>query len=101
MNRLNNPLTLVIAALALLLLSSMFFTVNESQKAIKLRLGEITDSEFDPGLHFKLPMVHRVIKFDKRLLTLDVKPERVLTSCLLYTSPSPRDATLSRMPSSA
>ena len=24
-----------------------------------------------------------------------------LTSCLLYTSPSPRDATLSRMPSSA
>ena len=41
MNRLNNPLTLVIAALALLLLSSMFFTVNESQKAIKLRLGKI------------------------------------------------------------
>ena len=25
----------------------------------------------------------------------------VLLSCLLYTSPSPRDATLSRMPSSA
>ena len=25
----------------------------------------------------------------------------LLTSCLLYTSPSPRDATLSRMPSSA
>ena len=26
---------------------------------------------------------------------------RLLLSCLLYTSPSPRDATLSRMPSSA
>ena len=26
---------------------------------------------------------------------------RVNTTCLLYTSPSPRDATLSRMPSSA
>ena len=25
----------------------------------------------------------------------------IITSCLLYTSPSPRDATLSRMPSSA
>ena len=25
----------------------------------------------------------------------------VITTCLLYTSPSPRDATLSRMPSSA
>ena len=26
---------------------------------------------------------------------------KMLSSCLLYTSPSPRDATLSRMPSSA
>lgn len=80
MNRLTNPVTLVIAALALLVVSSMFFTVNESEKAIKLRLGEITGFEFDAGLHFKLPFVERVIKFDKRLLTLDVKPERVLTS---------------------
>ena len=30
----------------------------------------------------------------------DIK-DRLLFSCLLYTSPSPRDATLSRMPSSA
>ena len=33
---------------------------------------------------------------------LDQKLDRkVLRTCLLYTSPSPRDATLSRMPSSA
>ena len=32
----------------------------------------------------------------------EAKIKMVLTgSCLLYTSPSPRDATLSRMPSSA
>ena len=30
-----------------------------------------------------------------------VPPNTVLNGCLLYTSPSPRDATLSRMPSSA
>ena len=29
------------------------------------------------------------------------KLDEVLANCLLYTSPSPRDATLSRMPSSA
>jgi len=80
MNRLSNPLTMVFAALALLLVSSMFFTVSEREKAIKLRLGKITDSEFEPGLHFKMPLINRVIKFDKRLMTLDVKPERVLTS---------------------
>ena len=31
----------------------------------------------------------------------DVAAERQVEICLLYTSPSPRDATLSRMPSSA
>ena len=31
----------------------------------------------------------------------DLGAERILSTCLLYTSPSPRDATLSRMPSSA
>ena len=43
-------------------------------------------------------------KLDKGCLILNVEQEdglRVLSVCLLYTSPSPRDATLSRMPSSA
>ena len=31
----------------------------------------------------------------------EIYPDKVVDSCLLYTSPSPRDATLSRMPSSA
>ena len=36
------------------------------------------------------------------LIALDAAEEQIdLNSCLLYTSPSPRDATLSRMPSSA
>ena len=30
-----------------------------------------------------------------------LKPHELFNICLLYTSPSPRDATLSRMPSSA
>ena len=33
--------------------------------------------------------------------SLFLSPESLYESCLLYTSPSPRDATLSRMPSSA
>ena len=38
--------------------------------------------------------------FDQRAAVLRRAAER-LRSCLLYTSPSPRDATLYRMPSSA
>jgi len=80
MNRLNNPLILLGIAVLLLIFSSMVFTVNEREKAIKLFLGEIAEKEYEPGLHFKVPLLENVIKFDKRILTLDVQPERVLTS---------------------
>lgn len=80
MNRLANPLVLIGIALLLLLGSSMVFTVHERERAIKLFLGEITESEYEPGLHFKIPFVERVYKFDSRILTLDVQPERVLTN---------------------
>ena len=39
--------------------------------------------------------------FEIALLDGDLAGTQDLVSCLLYTSPSPRDATLSRMPSSA
>ena len=48
------------------------------------------------GLPFK--HVGSVHAFDKEMA---VQNARDLYTCLLYTSPSPRDATLSRMPSSA
>ena len=38
---------------------------------------------------------------DDRVETVIIVANEVLDACLLYTSPSPRDATLSRMPSSA
>ena len=38
---------------------------------------------------------------NKRMNLSTEKPFEWLNDCLLYTSPSPRDATLSRMPSSA
>ncbi len=80
MNRLANPIVLIGIALLLLLGSSMVFTVDERERAIKLFLGEITESEYEPGLHFKIPLVERIYKFDSRILTLDVQPERVLTN---------------------
>ena len=35
------------------------------------------------------------------LIGKEIRQFKVIKDCLLYTSPSPRDATLSRMPSSA
>jgi membrane protease subunit HflC len=54
--------------------------IDERQLAIKFQLGEIIDSEFEPGLHFMKPLfINNVKKFDKRILTLDTRPERFLT----------------------
>jgi len=80
MNKLANPFVMLFVALMLLLASTMVFTVDERERAIKLTLGNITKADYEPGLHFKLPLFQRVYKFDKRILTLDVQPERVLTN---------------------
>jgi membrane protease subunit HflC len=55
------------------------FVVYQWELAIKLRLGEIVDSDYDPGLHWMFPVINNVKKFDKRIQTLDARPERFLT----------------------
>ncbi len=68
-----------IAAAVLVVGSMATFTVQESEKAIKLQLGQILDAEYEPGLHFKIPFINNVILFDARVQTLDAEPERYLT----------------------
>jgi membrane protease subunit HflC len=70
--------TLLVVAI-LVGLSSVFI-VDEREHAIKFRLGEIVSSHYEPGLHFKAPWpINNVLKLDKRILTLDTRPERFLT----------------------
>ncbi|MFL2508740.1 MAG: protease modulator HflC [Candidatus Pseudothioglobus sp.] len=70
---------IVLAVLGAILLSSSLYTVNETQVAIKLRLGEIVSVESKPGLKFKTPFVNNVVSFDKRIQTLDSAAESFLT----------------------
>jgi membrane protease subunit HflC len=58
---------------------STIFIVNQWEVALKLRLGEIVDDDYSPGLHFRIPVIHDVKKFDSRIQTLDTQPERFLT----------------------
>jgi membrane protease subunit HflC len=60
-----------------------FFTVSETELAVKFRFGEIIESEYEPGLKFKWP-IDNVIKFEKRLMTVDRRPERFLTGGTKY-----------------
>ena len=72
--------TFVLIAAVLLVGLSSLFIVNERQLAIKFQLGEIVKSDYAPGLHIKAPWpINNVRKFEKRILTLDTRPERFLT----------------------
>ena len=72
-------LIILVAALGFVGVSSLFI-VTETEFAIKFQLGRIVKSDYEPGLHVKLPFVNNVRKFDNRLLTLDTNPEQMLTS---------------------
>jgi len=69
----------MLGVIAVVLASFSLFTVTEWEKAILFQLGEIRASDFKPGLHVKIPFINNVRKFDARVLTLDVDPERFLT----------------------
>jgi membrane protease subunit HflC len=65
-------LTYLGAAVALFLLFLSAYTVNQAEQVIITQFGKpIGDPITDPGLHFKLPFVQDVNRFDKRYLAWD------------------------------
>jgi membrane protease subunit HflC len=75
----NRIMPLIILAVALIGIALSAFTVTEREKAILFQFGKIVRSDFEPGLHWKVPFINNVVKFDRRLLTHDANPERILT----------------------
>tara|TARA_B100000767_G_scaffold274369_1_gene307123 strand:- start:2394 stop:3266 length:873 start_codon:yes stop_codon:yes gene_type:complete len=73
------PIVVLIVALLLLLSSSIFYRVLEVETAVKLRFGELVEANIKPGLHVKIPFADVIRKVDRRLLTLDARPESFYT----------------------
>jgi membrane protease subunit HflC len=69
----------VVIGLALVTLLDSVFVVDLRERALVRQFGEIAGREYAPGLHFKLPFVQDVLKFDGRMLTLDNQTENFLT----------------------
>ncbi|MEQ1800290.1 MAG: protease modulator HflC [Gammaproteobacteria bacterium] len=59
--------------------SMSVFTVDERELAIKFRLGKIIQTEFEPGLHFKMPFINNVRKYPRQILTQTNPQELFLT----------------------
>ena len=70
----------VLLGIALVGVGVSAFTVDQTELAIKLRLGEVIRADYEPGLNWKIPAVHTIRKFPKRILTISDRPERVFTA---------------------
>ena len=62
------------------IVSNALYVVNERERAVLLKFGEVVATDIQPGLHFKIPIVNDVRRFESRLITLDSSPQRYLTA---------------------
>ncbi|PAU76576.1 protease modulator HflC [Halomonas salipaludis] len=77
----NNKSLLIVGGLAAAawLASNSLYVVDETERAVKLRFGEVIEENIQPGLHVKIPITQTIRKFDTRVLTLDTDTSRYLT----------------------
>lgn len=72
-------LALYATLIVLFFANSLFFTVQATERAVLLRFGEVVEADLPPGLHFKIPLVHEVRRFDARLQVSDAERTEFLT----------------------
>jgi len=71
--------TIIGVLVVLVVISSSAFVVNQYERAVVLQFGALIKADVSPGLHFKIPFVDRVRKFDGRLQTADMVPASFYT----------------------
>lgn len=82
----NAVLSAIILVIVLFVLSLSMYIVTEGNNALTLRLGALVMESKDipkierPGLHFKIPFITEVKRFDVRLQTLKVDQSRIYTA---------------------
>jgi membrane protease subunit HflC len=71
--------SLVALVVVILLGAQSVYIITEIERAVLLRLGKVVNPDVSTGLHWKIPFVDQVRRFDGRILTLEARAERFLT----------------------
>lgn len=69
---------LIILVLGAVIVSQAMFTVDQKEQALVLQLGNPIGEPRKPGLHFKIPLIQEVKRFDGRVLSVDPPSEQVV-----------------------
>ncbi len=72
-------LIIILVIIALIVIPQAIYTVDMTQQAIILQMGEYKKTVKEPGLHVKIPFIQSVVRFEKRVLTSDTAPAEYLT----------------------
>lgn len=77
----NKTYAYIFGALALFfVISSCTYIVREWQQVIVIELGKPKRTVTKAGLHFKIPIIENLVRFEKRLLEYDADPRVLITS---------------------
>jgi membrane protease subunit HflC len=77
--------TLVVAVLLFLLITNSFYKLSESEQAIITQFGKPVGGAIkDAGLHFKIPMIQALHRFEKRILNWDSSADQIPTADKKY-----------------
>lgn len=77
MKKYSTPL-LILLVIAVVVLSSSVYVVNQAEQAIVLQFGEPVRLVKEAGLKVKIPFIQKVVFYDKRLLNLDPPTQEVV-----------------------
>jgi len=75
-------IALAIAAFVAFVVSDSLFVVNQSESAVVRQFGRFVRETSEPGLQAKIPFVQEAIKFDRRILALDMPSQTLLVGQL-------------------
>ncbi len=73
-------ITSVIIIIAVIVLASSFYVVQENEYACMVRFSKIIDTKDSPGIYFKTPFVDTIRMFPKAIMFYDISPSEVLTA---------------------
>ncbi|HET7314648.1 protease modulator HflC [Salinisphaera sp.] len=71
---------LIVVVIAIYIAYNSMFVVTPRERVLVVQTGEIVDAHVPPGLHFKIPFVQTVHRFERRVMTFTGEIDRVLTS---------------------
>src|SRR5688572_3083811 len=86
--KLSHSVAVIVLGLGFITASLSVFTVDQTEQAIVLQLGQPVGDIKNPGLHFKLPFVQDVRRFDRRILSVDPRPEQMVISSSTRDAPA-------------